>query len=31
VTYVNQLHDLSDEDQQKIMSKNLAEFLRLPA
>jgi predicted TIM-barrel fold metal-dependent hydrolase len=31
VTYVNQLHDLSDEDQQKIMSTNLAEFLHLPA
>jgi predicted TIM-barrel fold metal-dependent hydrolase len=31
VTYVNQLHDLSDDDQQKIMSTNLAEFLHLPA
>jgi predicted TIM-barrel fold metal-dependent hydrolase len=31
VTYVNQLHDLSDEDQQKIMSTNLAGFLGLAA
>jgi predicted TIM-barrel fold metal-dependent hydrolase len=31
VTYVNQLHDLSDEDQQKIMSTNLAAFLGLAA
>jgi predicted TIM-barrel fold metal-dependent hydrolase len=31
VTYVNMLHDLSDADQQKIMSSNLAAFLGLAA
>lgn len=31
VTYVNQLKDLSGEDQQKIMSTNLAGFLEIPA
>jgi predicted TIM-barrel fold metal-dependent hydrolase len=31
VTYVHQLRDLSDADQQKIMSTNLAEFLGLAA
>ena len=31
VTYVNQLHDLSEADQQKIMSTNLAGFLGLAA
>lgn len=31
VTYVNQLHGLPDDDQQKIMSTNLAEFLGIPA
>jgi predicted TIM-barrel fold metal-dependent hydrolase len=31
VTYVNQLQSLSDEDQQKIMSTNLANFLGIAA
>jgi len=31
VTYVNQLRDLPEPDQQKIMSTNLAEFLGIAA
>ena len=30
VTYVNELHELSEDDQRKIMSTNLAEFLGIP-
>ena len=30
VTYVHELSDLSDQDQQKVMSTNLADFLHIP-